>query len=56
MLFKILTDDEMTRGVYWYGPTFYRNDLNSANELINNNVSSNGFIGNSTSWNSGFFN
>jgi hypothetical protein len=29
--FKILTDDELNRGVYWYGASYHKNDLNSVN-------------------------
>ena len=54
--FKILTDDELSRGVYWYGNSYDRHFPNSANDLINNTISSKGFIGNSTSWSSGFLN
>jgi hypothetical protein len=54
--FKILTDDDLVSGQYWYGASYNKYDLTSANDLINNRVSSNGFIGASSSWKSGFLN
>ena len=54
--FKILTDDELSRGVSWYGGSYDRSYPNSANDLINNTIPSKGFIGNSSSWSSGFLN
>jgi hypothetical protein len=54
--FKILTDDDLVSGKYWYGASYNKNDLTSANDLINNRVSSNGFIGASATWKSGFLN
>jgi hypothetical protein len=58
---KILTDDDLTNNRYYlYGVTYDRNNLRSANDIINNKTSDEvviGGVGSSvTSWSSGFLN